>query len=57
VELLWVSIRGDHEDHCLDVSQWTGLPSESTNIMPICLSTTECELQRNWLYRKQRLYW
>jgi len=41
VELLWVGIRGDDEDQCLDISPWTGPPGESNNIKVVCFSVTE----------------
>jgi len=43
VELLWVGIRGDDEDQCLDISPWTGPPGESNNIKVVCFSVTECK--------------
>lgn len=49
VELLFINIRGDEEDECVDFTKWTGPPGPQNNIKVVCLSLTEYwALHRNY---------
>lgn len=43
VELLFINVRGDEEDECVDLTRWTGPPGPQNNVNVVCLSLTECK--------------
>ena len=44
VQLVFVIIRGDEDDECVDLTKWTGPPGPLNNIKVACYSLIECEL-------------
>lgn len=42
VELVWIGIRKDEEDTCLDISLYTPVRDADSNIRSVCLTRREC---------------
>ena len=53
VELLFINIRGDEEDECVDLTRWTGPPGPQNNVKVVCLSLTECKSRSNSVYESR----
>lgn len=43
VQLVFIIIRGDEDDECVDLTRWTGPPGSLNNVKAICYSSIECE--------------
>jgi hypothetical protein len=43
VQLVFIIIRGDEDDECVDLTKWTGPPGSLNNIKVVCYSLIECE--------------
>lgn len=41
VQLVFIIIRGDEDDECVDLTQWTGPPGSLNNIKVVCYSLIE----------------